>query len=115
MQTGLVGFVMSTQPDAGDEDDDQIDEDQESHDDASGCVVEDVCCPDGVHPQHGPAAGLGCCASSAFGCCQDNMTPAPAPFFEVNHENVLQPVFYNFDSLRDVLAPRQDMGVVQMK
>ena len=41
------------------------------------------CCPDQIHPEHG-TEGYGCCAYTEFGCCQDNLTPARAPFFEVS-------------------------------
>ena len=39
------------------------------------------CCPDDVHPAHGPD-GLGCCAHSNFSCCPDNLTPARGPYGE---------------------------------
>ena len=41
------------------------------------------CCPDQIHPQHGPE-GYGCCTYTEYGCCPDNVTPAQAPFFDVS-------------------------------
>lgn len=76
MQTGLIAFVKST---VEIKDDDGTDD----HDSESCIESQDLRCPDTNYPAHGPD-GLGCCAHSAFGCCPDNMSPAPAPFFDVS-------------------------------
>ena len=39
------------------------------------------CCPDEMHPAHGPDY-FGCCASSEFGCCADCVNEAQGPYGE---------------------------------
>ena len=105
MQTGLVGFAKSN----------ILLKDDDEHgdvDDVPGCdESEQYCCPESHYPAHGPG-GLGCCAHSTFGCCPDNITPAPAPFFDVSPSTLAS--FIIVSEFRVVIVMVTSMAVVRM-